>query len=618
MSEIEVKQHNLDSDDDSEWIGPAPSEASKPKKRKVLQHELLYLENLPNCSSYERSYMHRDVITHIVVTKTDFVVTASQDGHVKFWKKMEEGIEFVKHFRSHLSSINGLSANCSGTYVCTSSVDKSVKIFDVINFDMINMIRLEYEPGCVEWIHSAGDAISALAVTDSASNKVYIYDGHGSNTPIHSFEKLHMSTVLLVKYNPTFDVVISVEKTGILEYWSGPKQEYKFPRCVQFESKLDTDLFEFAKNKTCPTSIAISNNGIKFAAISIDRKIRVFNFLTGKLTRIFDETLQGFGELQQKIQQLPPMEFGRRMALERDLERNDALKYGNIVFDDSGYFLVYCSILGIKIVNLHTNRCVRLLGKSENLRPLQVALYQGRSQISAAAPTIEALGSDNPTLSSSRNDSTIFCTGYRKNRFYMFSKREPIDSEASGVHQNERDVFNEKPSKEDVISATESLGVQRIYESAIIHTTVGDIFLQLFPKECPKSVENFGVHSRNGYYNGHIFHRVIKGFMIQTGDPTGNGTGGESIWGREFEDEFHPRLKHDRPYTLSMANAGPCTNGSQFFITLIPTPWLDNKHTVFGRVTKGMEVVQNISNARTNPKTDKPHEDISIISITVK
>lgn len=106
--------------------------------------------------------------------------------------------------------------------------------------------------------------------------------------------------------------------------------------------------------------------------------------------------------------------------------------------------------------------------------------------------------------------------------------------------------------------------------------------------------------------------------MIQTGDPQGNGTGGESIWGGEFEDEFHPSLRHDKPYTLSMANAGANTNGSQFFITVVPTPWLDNKHTVFGRVVRGMDVAQNISNAKTNPKTDKPHDDIRIISVTIK
>lgn len=108
--------------------------------------------------------MHRDVITHLVTTVTDFVITASVDGHVKFWKKMEEGIEFVKHFRSHLGAINSLTVNSTGTYLSTASIDKSVKIFDVINFDMINMIKLEFTPLCAEWIHSAGDAIPALAM----------------------------------------------------------------------------------------------------------------------------------------------------------------------------------------------------------------------------------------------------------------------------------------------------------------------------------------------------------------------------------------------------------------------------------------------------------------------
>jgi len=120
-----------------------------------------------------------------------------------------------------------------------------------------------------------------------------------------------------------------------------------------------------------------------------------------------------------------------------------------------------------------------------------------------------------------------------------------------------------------------------------------------------KTVENFVGLARKSYYDGIIFHRVIKKFMLQTGDPLGDGTGGESLWGKEFEDEFHKDLKHDRPYTLSMANAGANTNGSQFFLTTVPTPWLDNKHSVFGRAVAGLDVIHKIENSRVD-KTDKP------------
>ena len=130
-------------------------------------------------------------------------------------------------------------------------------------------------------------------------------------------------------------------------------------------------------------------------------------------------------------------------------------------------------------------------------------------------------------------------------------------------------------------------------------------------------MENFVTHSKNGYYDGVIFHRVIRGFMIQTGDPLGDGTGGESIWGNEFEDEFHPDLRHDRAGVLSMANASMRnTNGSQFFITTVAVPSLDNKHSVFGRVIKGLDVIHSIERVPTD-KEDKPYDDVKIINIDI-
>jgi peptidylprolyl isomerase domain and WD repeat-containing protein 1 len=506
--------------DDENCIGPSLSDALPAKKRKVLDHEKLFLDNLPNSDCYEKSFMHRDIVTHIVVTKTEFVITASVDGHVKFWKKLEQGIEFVKHFRCHLGAICALDANTTGAFLCTATAmnDKSVKIFDVINFDMINMLKLDYPPNCAVWINSADDAIAALAVSDKDSNKIYIYDGQGTNTPLHVLDKLHSQPVVLIKFNPAFETVISIDKIGMVEYWQGVKNDFKFPsKVVSFESKLDTGLYEFAKNKTLVTSLAVSNDGTKFATVSIDRKVRVFKFLTGKLIRVFDEALGRYIEKQQTSSQaLPHMEFGRRMANERELEKADFLSLSNIVFDYSGNFILYSTMVGVKMINIFTNRCVKIIGKGDNIRPLHLALFQGRAKKSTASTTFEQEASQNPTLALAENDPTLFCSAFKKQRFYLYSRRLPSD-----LQEIDRDVFNEKPSKEDIISVTESQASQRLYENCVIHTTLGDIHLKLFSKECPKTTENFCTHSKNGYYNGHVFHRVIKGFMIQTGDPTG-------------------------------------------------------------------------------------------------
>ncbi|ELV09931.1 Peptidylprolyl isomerase domain and WD repeat-containing protein 1 [Tupaia chinensis] len=423
--------------------------------------------------------------------------------------------------------IESIAVSSEGALFCSVGDDKAMKVFDVVNFDMINMLKLGYFPGQCEWIYCPGDAISSVAASEKSTGKIFIYDGRGDNQPLHIFDKLHSSPLTQIRLNPVYKAIVSSDKSGMIEYWTGPPHEYKFPKNVNWEYKTDTDLYEFAKYKAYPTSMCFSPDGKKIATIGSDRKVRIFRFLTGKLMRVFDESLSMFTELQQMRQQLPDMEFGRRMAVERELEKVDAVRLINIVFDETGHFVLYGTMLGIKVINVETNRCVRILGKQENIRVMQLALFQGIAKKHRAATTIEMKASENPVLQNIQADPTIVCTSFKKNRFYM-------------------------------------------------------------------------------------------GFMIQTGDPTGTGMGGESIWGGEFEDEFHSTLRHDRPYTLSMANAGSNTNGSQFFITVVPTPWLDNKHTVFGRVTKGMEVVQRISNVKVNPKTDKPYEDVSIINITVK
>lgn len=162
------------------------------------------------------------------------------------------------------------------------------------------------------------------------------------------------------------------------------------------------------------------------------------------------------------------------------------------------------------------------------------------------------------------------------------------------------------------VSAQDSSLARRV----ILRTNQGDIELELYEDKAPLTCRNFIELAKKGYYNGTIFHRVIAGFMIQGGDPTGTGMGGESIYGKPFEDEVNRSLVFDKPGILAMANAGPGTNGSQFFITVAPTPWLNMKHTIFGRVVKGYEIVEKIAATKTGP-SDKPLQEQKILSAEV-
>lgn len=222
------------------------------------------------------------------------------------------------------------------------------------------------------------------------------------------------------------------------------------------------------------------------------------------------------------------------------------------------------------------------------------------------------------------------------------------------TNKNETQDTNENTQNEstngDYMKLNQVAGYQEGNIKAKIVTNKGEIELILFPNIAPKAVENFVTHAKNGYYEGIIFHRVIEGFMIQGGDPTGTGTGGESIWGEDFEDEFDMNYRHFQG-ALSMANAGPGTNGSQFFIVTagtdnVPnsmisqmndlgeeggfpptvvegyknlggTPHLDGRHTVFGQVVNGLDVAINISKVDRDDN-DKPFEDVVIEKIIVE
>ena len=423
--------------------------------------------------------------------------------------------------------------------------------------DLLTILQLETVPKAICWVHRRGSSLPLLAVSSEANSTIAIYDGRGElQTAIHTISSLHKQPVAQIAYNNQYDCVVSADDNGMIEYWR-PHGTYEKPDDV-FQYKSSTDLFEFKKAKSLPTAITISPSGSQFATFSLpDRKVRIFDFATGKLYRTYDESLQTITDMQQAgtaLQKLEDVEFGRRLAVERELE-NPAFKNRiNVIYDESSNFIIYGSILGIKVINTLTNRVVKVYGKDEPFRSLNLALYQGQPQKKGVV-TVTMAASANPLLQEAEErDPMLVSTGSGKVRFYMFTNEEEIS-------KSTRDVQNEKPRNLNARQQLEAKPAET-GSAAIIHTTFGDIQIRLFPEAAPKAVENFVTHSKNGYYNNTIFHRVIRKFMIQCGDPLGDGTGGESIWGREFEDEFSP-LKHDKPYTVSMANAGPNTNGSQ-------------------------------------------------------
>ncbi|PVU88454.1 hypothetical protein BB561_005853 [Smittium simulii] len=572
-----------------------------PKRSKVSQTLQFFLNKLPASTTYEKSYMHKAPLTSVLVTKTDFLITASFDGHIKFWKKSESDILFLKNYKAHAEKVLQIATNYQDLFLASISPDKSCKIFDILNFDMINIINLDFIPLAVCWVYISDISDSILLISDSNSNLIYKFSTDGKL--LGYISSIHSNPTSIIIYNHKADIIISADTNGAIEYWSlSALKDLSKISSVYFNFKTETDLYTFQKAKSIPFSFNFSPNYAFFATTASDGIIRVFDFFTGKIISSYNESLTN----THLVDGIDEMEFGRKLAIERELIRSDFIKTSNVIFDDSSSFIIYSSVLGIKIKHIFNSSVSRLIGLTEPHRFINIALWQQPSSLKSR--TVDTSASDNPLIKASSNNPTIFTTAFNQNRFYLFTNNEP--SQTSDL---DRDIFNEKPSIQEQKLAVSS-NQYSLASKCILRTSKGDIHIELYPNIVPKTVENFCGLSSKGYYDGVIFHRVIKDFMIQTGDPLGDGTGGESIWGHEFADEFSSSLNHQNPFTLSMANAGPNTNGSQFFITTVPAPWLDNKHTVFGRVTQGIDVVLTIEKSKSD-KNDKPYDDISIINV---
>ncbi|OII73925.1 uncharacterized protein cubi_02727 [Cryptosporidium ubiquitum] len=581
-------------------------------------------------------------------------------------------LEFVKGFQAHRNEVSDISiSNCEQYMASISEFENNIKLYSISYFDMISIIRIPIYPnrcvflsslrgggrgmscGSINYTRnknnrsdsninninntaklSSGLIYPQIVVSELKTGSIYIYSIKGDNLirsneedeGDESFLKYnnHKSQITCLRFLPNLGIVISADMTGGLEFWDPwtmalPKRS--LPDCglfnqIKFKFKIETDLFELQKNKCYAISMVVSSDERNLAIRSSDHKIRLFSIQTGKCLKVFDENISYYNIMQSNPEydylHIDRLEFGVRSAVETEIQNlPEYYDMQNMVFDETCRFLIYPSMIGICVLDIQIGRRVLIIGKFETgKRFLNLGLLQIHR------------GGISYNNQISHVDSVIISSAYKSNRIYIFSKRLPLLD--NGDVNLKRDIFNELPSNEEIEKQKQlekflnkgkerSNAYIRIAKQVILHTTKGDITLELYPEIAPKACENFSVHCFNGYYNNCIFHRVIKGFMIQTGDPTGQGIGGVSIWGKEFEDEISPDIKHDEPFTLSMANAGPNTNGSQFFITTASCPWLDGVHTIFGKVIHGKEIVKEIEHVATN-RNDKPIQDVLITS----
>ena len=404
----------------------------------------------------------------------------------------------------------------------------------------------------------------------------------------------HASPVTAMGYHANNSWVVSADVSGVIEVWNvddlsstSSSGDNSSSLSLPFQSKLDTDLYALMKKKTYAIDMAISPN--HFAIYSSDRKIRLFSFTNNcKLVCIYDERLKVYDNLlasKSSTVGIDAIEYGKRAAVEREMEDAYLLSGAVVVntttkksfsavtatsegshhqsmhmtFDNTGKFLLIPTIVGVKVINIQSHKVVATIGKSDasSLRFLHLCLCPGdavidqQMQLARSGGSSAAIthgGNDEP------NDSLLIGIAYGKRRFYAFSHHDPLADNPDNEEQIilARDVMNEAPDASDLLEAshmgrnddTDAAANLTTATKAVLRTTHGDISIKLFPKETPKTISNFIGHAQSGYYDNVIFHRIIPGFMIQTGDPLGDGTGGESIWGGEFEDEIRRELRH--------------------------------------------------------------------------
>lgn len=553
----------------------------------VTKKQSVELAFLPHANpSYFQSFAHDSTITCVASCKS-VVVTGTKTGGIAFWKEENGSLTFVKQYIAHRNkAVVQVTFSEDGERMGSLGAgDNSIKIFDITTFDMIQVIDCKIAPSIICWC--SYEKAERIIFTEGKDIHIVDPNGDEQEEPRDLIPSIHRFPITCLAYNVKYGFLISVDSKGFIEY-SVPGGNFQLPssNVTKFQLKTETQLFDLTKNKVSCNKLIYSETFDKFATVS-DDGIRVWDVLTGKIIKKYNEGIH--------------------------------IK-GSVAFEPSGQYIICTSNEedgGIKVISIDSGSVVcnygQLDAKTYNYLFKEFCLLNN-SDISDF--TIDMISSENTLLQSKlQRNPILVCGAENSNKLFIFQNSPDVPDKSSNGDVPELGRDRSIQVNKTSILKERRKGILSQHDRITIHTTLGDITVKLFNDQTPKTVENFLTLCARHYYDHIIFHRVIKKFMLQTGDPLGDGTGGESAWGGHFKDEFNPILNHNKPFMLSMANAGANTNGSQFFITTEPAPWLDGKHTVFGEVIEGKDVVKAIESVETD-KNDKPLDQVVILSTT--
>ncbi|EAY20958.1 peptidyl-prolyl cis-trans isomerase, cyclophilin-type family protein [Trichomonas vaginalis G3] len=537
---------------------------------------------LPSGEMYYRSYMHRENLQFVASSQTyQFFITMSVDGFIKFWHADKTEIEFVKQIQPHEGQFCSFSVSEDDEFIAIGTNSGKIIICRIQSFEMLTKVdfgvRTEVNL-CYIKDKSALNQYLAVSLGNEKSIKIVDPFKEDLETQIIREFTLNSSPITSMCFSFEKEIGLSVDKKGMITFWDiyGKCPDFGY---TLFQSNF-MELMSIKGNGNKVVSSAFSNNGRYFIVCCSDWTIREFDIETGKIVRRFSDELDG-----SKTYGLDTDMYNSRVNLEKQCRENNS--YFSAMFDRTDSILIIPSAFGIKFYDSQTGTLLRIIGRVE---------MQERFN------SLAFLKSDVPML---------LASAFNKQRFYLFTN----ENGKSG----KRDAFNEKVTEEVVKAVTK---VPRVLASSLprvatLHTMMGDIKFEMFPEECPLTVENFVTHSKRGYYDNTRIFRVERDFCIQMGDPTGSGIGGESIWGGYFDDENLDNVINNfsEAWMVGMANEGKNTNGSQFFITTNPAPSLNGKHTCWGRLVSGKETIQKIMTVEID-KYKHPLDPILIVNIT--